>query len=37
VPLPKQHIIDNIKPEYQIKELDNNIKLLKDNNIEVIP
>ena len=37
VPPPKQRIIDDVEPEYQIKELDNNIKLPKDNNIEVIP
>jgi hypothetical protein len=37
VPPLKQYIINNVKPEYQIKELDNNIEPPKDNNIEVIP
>jgi hypothetical protein len=37
VPPPKQHIINEVKLKYQIKELDNNIEPLKDNNIEVIP
>jgi hypothetical protein len=37
VPPPKQHIINNVKPEYQIKELDDNIEPPEDNNVEVIP
>jgi hypothetical protein len=37
VPPPKQHIIDDVEPEYQIEELDDNIKPPEDNDIEVIP
>jgi hypothetical protein len=37
VPPPKQYIINDVKPEYQIEELDNNINPLEDNDIEVIP
>jgi hypothetical protein len=37
VPPLKQHIIDDVEPEYQIEELDNNIEPPEDNNVEVIP
>jgi hypothetical protein len=33
----KQHIINDVEPEYQIEELDNNIKPPEDDNVEVIP
>ena len=37
VPPPKQRIIDDVEPEYQIEELDDDIEPPEDNDVEVIP